>query len=391
MEKGNSGRLQVDLIFIFLLFMGTSLVSLYNMQNFSPGDEDFLVKQLVWYAVGAVLIALIRVFDLNQMYMISFYAYLFGVFVLAILLVSPEGIAKTIYGAKSWFTLPGFGTLQPSEFTKITTIMCLASAISRHKEKYVNKDVKSDFILLFKLIVIVAVPVGLIMLQPDFGTSMVYLVIFSFMVLLSGINWKILFTIIASLAIIAGGSLALIVKYPDQAKEILPIKEYQVDRIMTWFGPEEETTAESYQITKSFSAIGSGQLFGKGLNELQVFIPEAQTDFIFSIIGESFGFVGSSFVIFLYFFLIYKLVSIGLKIYGTSPFGAYFCFGYMAMIAVHTFQNIGMTIGIMPITGIPLLLISYGGSSVLATLIGFGVIYRVSEEITNSEGYMFGR
>ncbi|MFZ3577927.1 FtsW/RodA/SpoVE family cell cycle protein [Virgibacillus sp. DJP39] len=390
MEKENSGGLQYDLIIIFLLFMTASLTALYNMQEFSAEADNFMIKQLVWYTAGAVFIILIRLLDLNQLYMISFYAYIFGVVVLAFLLVAPESISNEVYGAKSWFALPGM-TLQPSEFTKITTIMGMAAAISKHKEKYSNKDFKSDFILLVKLIVIVALPVFLIMLQPDFGTSMVYLVIVGFMILLSGINWKLIFILVTSTALLGAGALALIVKYPDLSEDILHIDPYQINRIETWFEPSGEVDDESYQVEKSFTAVGSGQLFGKGIGKLQVFIPEAQTDFIFSIIAESFGFVGSSLVIFLYFFLIYKLVSIGLKIYGTSVFGAMFCFGYMAMIAVHTFQNIGMTIGIMPITGIPLLLISYGGSSVLATLIGFGIIYRISEEITNSKGYIFNK
>ncbi|WP_404451756.1 rod shape-determining protein RodA [Virgibacillus necropolis] len=390
MEKENTGGVQFDLIIIFLLFMATSLVALYNLQELLPGDEaDFLLKQFIWYSVGAVAIFFIRMLDLNQLYQLSFYAYIFGIIVLAVLLVSPESIANRINGAKSWFTLPGIGTLQPAEFTKVTTILGLAVAISKHKEKYINKDFKSDFILLCKMIVIVAIPVFLILLQPDFGTSMVYLVILSFMVLLSGVNWKLIFTIVASSAIIAAGALALIVKYPDLSEDLLHIDPYQIERIETWFGPEEEVDAGSYQVNKSFLAIGSGQLFGKGIGELQVPVPYAETDFIFSVIAESFGFVGSSFVVFLYFFLIYKLVSIGLKIYSTSIFGSMFCFGYMAMIAIHTFQNIGMTIGIMPITGIPLLLVSYGGSSVLSTLIGFGVVYIISEENTNSEGFMF--
>ncbi|ASN06505.1 FtsW/RodA/SpoVE family cell cycle protein [Virgibacillus necropolis] len=392
MEKENTGGLQFDLIIIFLLFMATSLTALYNLQELLPGDEaDFLFKQFIWYSAGALFIFLIRMLDLNQLYQLSFYAYLFGVLILGVLLVSPESLVPEINGTYSWFAFPGIGTIQPAEFTKITTILGLAITISKHKEKYVNKDFKTDFILLLKLVIIAAIPVFLILLQPDFGTSMVYLVILSFMVLVSGINWKLIFTIVASAAIIGGGALMLIVNYPQLSEDLLNIDPYQIERIETWFGPEEEVDAGSYQVNKSFLAIGSGQLFGKGIGDLQVPVPYAETDFIFSVIAESFGFVGSSFVVFLYFFLIYKLVSIGLKIYNTSVFGSMFCFGYMALISVHTFQNIGMSIGIMPITGVPLLLISYGGSSVLATLIGYGIIYRVSEEITNSEGYMFGK
>lgn len=390
MNNENSGRLQFDLIILFLLFMATSLTALYNRQELTPIPDDFMQSQLVWYCIGAVLIFFIRMIDLNQMYQLSFYVYIIGVIVLAVLLVSPESIATRINGAKSWFTLPGI-TLQPAEFAKITTIMCFAALIAKHKEKYANKSFKSDFLLLFKLAVAAAIPVALIMQQPDFGTSMVYLIIFGFMVLLSGINWKLLFIVVASLIVIGGGALAVVINYPNFSHEVLHIELYQIERIETWFGSDGEVDAGSWQINKSYTAIGSGQLFGKGIGDLQVDVPYAESDFIFAVIGETFGFLGSSFVVFLYFFLIYKLVSIGLKIYSTSVFGAMYCFGFMALIAVHTFQNIGMTIGIMPITGIPLLLISSGGSSVLATLIGYGIVYRVSEEITNSEGYMFGR
>lgn len=387
MEKENSGGLQYDLIIIFLLFMGTSLLALYNMQEFSSENDNFMMQQLVWYILGAISIFFIRMFDLNQIFQLSIYLYLFGVLVLVVLLI----VAPPINGSQSWFVIPGVGTLQPAEFTKITTILGLAFVISKHKEKYIDKTFKSDFILLVKLVVLVAVPVLLILMQPDFGTSMVYLVILSFLILLSGINWKLIFSVVAITALITATALALVVKFPEKTEELTPMKPYQIDRIETWFGPKEEVNNNNWQVTKSFLAIGSGQLFGKGIGDIQVPVPEAETDFIFAIIGETFGFAGSSFVIFLYFILVYKLVSIGIKISTTNIFGAMFCFGYMAMIAVHAFQNIGMSIGIMPITGIPLLLISYGGSSVLATLIGFGIVYRVSEEIMNSKSYMFGR
>ena len=136
-------------------------------------------------------------------------------------------------------------------------------------------------------------------------------------------------------------------------------------------------------------ALGSGQLFGKGMGSLEVNYPEAHTDFIFSVIGESFGFIGSAIVIFLYFMLLYKLVTLGLSIYKHSPFGTFFCYGFLSLLLVHVFQNIGMTLGIMPITGIPLLLVSYGGSSVMSTMLGLGVIYRVAVEYSIQNDYLF--
>ena len=125
------------------------------------------------------------------------------------------------------------------------------------------------------------------------------------------------------------------------------------------------------------------------MGSLQVPFPEAHTDFIFSVIGESFGFIGSALVIFLYFMLLYKLVTLGLNVYQHSPFAAYISFGFLSLLLIHVFQNIGMTLSIMPITGIPLLLISYGGSSVLSTMIGFGLVYRAAVEHTIQNDYFF--
>jgi rod shape determining protein RodA len=122
---------------------------------------------------------------------------------------------------------------------------------------------------------------------------------------------------------------------------------------------------------------------------VEVYYPEAQTDFIFSVIGETFGFIGGAIVILLYFLLLYKLVTLGLNMYQYMPFASYFCFGFLSLILIHVFQNIGMTIGVMPVTGIPLPLISYGGSSVMATMLGMGVVYRIAVEYTIQNDYLF--
>src|SRR5699024_4509112 len=125
------------------------------------------------------------------------------------------------------------------------------------------------------------------------------------------------------------------------------------------------------------------------MSNSEVALPEAHTDFIYSIIGESFGNVGASQVILIFFLLLYKLVTLGMKSYNFSPFGSYICFGFMALILIHTFQNIGMTIGIMPITGIPLLFVSYGGSTTISTMIGFGLIYRIATEYSRQQDFLF--
>ncbi|MCA0972159.1 rod shape-determining protein RodA [Halobacillus litoralis] len=384
MNNTANSRIPSDLILVLLFFMAVSIAALYNMEQFTQASDNYAFKQGVWYAVGTMLVIGVRFFDLHQLYKLSLPAYLFGLVVLAVLLV----VAQPINGAKSWFTLPGM-TLQPSEFTKITTIMYLSAVIVNHKNKYEKRKFMTDLLLLFKLIGVIALPVALIMQQPDFGTSVVYLVILGAAVIFSGINWKLISLTAVLFGGIAAGLGFVAVQYTEFATENLPIDKYQVDRLETWILGEEQQADESYQVSKSLVAIGSGQLFGKGIGDLEVYIPEAQTDFIFAIIGESFGFVGCSILILVYFYLIYRLMTLGLLVHKVDPFGAYFCFGFLIMLSVHAFQNIGMTIGVMPITGIPLLLISYGGSSVLATMLGMGVVYRVYEEYLRSKERMF--
>jgi rod shape determining protein RodA len=387
-SKKQSYYIQNDLIFIFFLFVCVSLLSIYNAQQLEQyGGENFVLKQIIWFTIGVCIVAAIQFLDLDQLYKASIYIYGFGLLILAILLVSPESIAREINGAKSWFTFPGL-SLQPAEFTKMATILFLAATIDKHKTKYGMQSLKTDTLLLVKLLIIIALPVLLIMGQPDFGTAMVYLFIAGMIIILSGIDWKIIMTLILAGALFVTAALGFIIKFPDLAQQ-MGVEAYQIDRIMTWFDPSQQSSDATFHFDRAYMALGSGQLFGKGMDNLQVSFPEAHTDFIFAVVGESFGFIGSALVIFLYFLLLYKLVTLGLSVYKHSPFGSYLCFGFLSILLIHIFQNIGMSLGIMPITGIPLLLISYGGSSVLSTMIGFGIIYRVAVEHTIHNDYLF--
>lgn len=373
-----------------LLFIGVSLLAIYNAEQLPQNvGQNYVIKQIVWFSAGIFLVSIIQFFDLEQLYKASIYIYGFGVLVLIVLLISPESIAAEIRGTKSWFTLPGL-SIQPAEFTKITTILFLAAAISQHKGKYEVPTIPSDIFLLLKIGVITAIPIVFILMQPDFGTSMVYVFIAGMMVLLSGIDWKIIGGLVLTVAALAVSTLLFIVNFPELAEDTIGIAPYQINRLMTWFDPSQNASGDTYQFDLSMLALGSGQLTGKGLNNLQVVqLPDAHTDFIFSIIGESFGFIGSALVILLYFIMLYRLVTLGLKSFENSQFGSYISFGFLSLLLIHAFQNIGMTIGIMPITGIPLLLISYGGSSVLSTMIGFGLVYRVAVEIDIQNDYLF--
>lgn len=389
MLKKQSHYIQIDLIIILMMFITVSLIAIFNAQQLEQySGENFVLKQLVWFAAGVLILCAIQFIDLDQLYKSSIYIYGFGVIILIVLWLSPASIAKTINGSKSWFTgFPGF-SLQPSEFTKIALILFLATIISHHKKKYVKSTIQSDVYLLAKICAATALPVMFTIIQPDLGTSLVYVFIAGVLIILSGIDWKVLTTLIFGGAVLGITIITLVVNFPELAQDLIGIKPYQINRVLIWFDPSLQGN-DTFHIDRSMLSVGSGQLFGKGLASIQVQLPEAHTDFIFSIIGESFGFIGGSVVIFLYFILFYKLVTLGIKVNEFSNFGAFLCFGFMSLLLIHTFQNIGMTIGIMPITGIPLLLISYGGSSILSTMIGFGLIYRVAVEYSIQNDYLF--
>jgi len=391
MTNKQSHYLQTDLIILLILFIGVSLLAIYNAQQLEQyAGKNFALQQAIWYAAGLFILVTIQFFDLEQISKVSIYIYIFGVLLLVALYFSPATIAPEINKAKSWFNLKEYGiplSIQPSEFTKIGIIVYLASLVSRHKEKFKKPNLKTDLFLLLKIIVVTVLPIMFILTEPDLGTSLVILFIGSVIILLSGIDWKIIVLLGTSVTAAATALVGLIVKFPDFARDVIGIKRHQINRVLTWFDPT--SVSDTFHIDRSMQAVGSGQLFGKGMSSLQVLLPEAHTDFIFSVIGESFGFIGAALVILLYFLLLYKLVSLGLQIYKINEFGAYICFGFMSLMLIHTFQNIGMTIGIMPITGIPLLFISYGGSSILSTMIAYALVYRVAIEYDIQNDFLF--
>ena len=241
---------------------------------------------------------------------------------------------------------------------------------------------KEDLLLLGKLLLVGLLPAVFVILQPDFGTFMVYVGITAALILLSGINWRIIFVLVTLFFLMAGTALVLIIYLPGLSQTLLNLEPYQVNRIETWLNMTERTEGQAYQISQSLQAFYSGGLTGSGLGGAKVYIPEAPTDFIFAVIAESFGFLGAAFVVLLYFLLLLKLALLGARMLAVNAYAAYLCFGYGALLFIHAFQNIGMTLGIMPITGIPLLFVSYGGSSVLSAMLGFALVYLVSRQET---------
>lgn len=382
--KKNSDRFDWTLTLLLFLFFLVSCAAIYSAQTSGQyGDRNFLIMQVFWYCVGAGIIFGSIFFDSYQYRKLAWVLYGIGVLSLIFLALAPSSIAPERNGSKNWFVLGSLGTIQPSEFVKIFLVLALSRAVAAHHEKYLEKTLTTDLLLLIKLGAITMVPLGLIVVE-DLGTALVVMAIFTGIILVSGISWKIILPIYGSGAGLVGVIFYLVLKKPEILIKYLHVEDYQFNRIYSWLDPVNHTSGSSYHLMKSLSAIGSGLISGKGFGNGEVYVPESHTDFIFSVIGEEYGFFGGSAVIGLYFLLIYHLIKTALDT--NDSFNTYVCTGIISMITFHVFQNVGMTIQVLPITGIPLPFISYGGSSLMGNMFAMGLVYSIRYHHRN---YMF--
>ncbi|MFC4711336.1 FtsW/RodA/SpoVE family cell cycle protein [Planococcus dechangensis] len=386
-NKGFSDRFDWSLTFIIFLFFIVSLVAISSAQTSGQYLTNFVPRQALFYIVSAGMIAVLMYFDTDQYKKMAYYLYGFGLLLLLMLMVAPDGpgqIAQPINGAKAWFHTP-FVNIQPAEFMKTFYILALAKMISSHHETNLLSTMKSDLLLLGKIAVLLALPLGFILLQPDLGTALVFIAITLAIVVVSGISWKIIVPSFGGVALVGVTLLWMTLNMQDLLGRF-GLKPYMFERIYTWLDPYSYAESGGYNLIAALNAIGSGEVFGKGYQGRQVYVPENHTDFIFTVISEDFGFIGASAVIILFFMLIYHLTKITLQFKDT--FSTYVCAGIIAMITFHVFQNIGMTIQLLPITGIPLPFISYGGSSLIGNMLALGVVFSMRFHHKN---YMFDR
>ncbi|WP_026567843.1 FtsW/RodA/SpoVE family cell cycle protein [Bacillus sp. UNC41MFS5] len=373
-NTNKTSKLDYNLVFILILLFLASCLAIYSAQASGQYKENFLIKQIFWYAVGSGIITGVMTLDSDQLRKLTWYAYGFGLLMLGFLIVAPESIAPVINGAKNWFKIPGVGTIQPSEFVKIFIILGLARVIEDHHQKNQMKTMQTDFWLLVKIGIVTMIPLGLIIKQ-DLGTALVFLAIMLGMIFISGISWKLLAPLFSAGIALVGTIFYFVLWKPDLLEKYLGVGEYQLRRIYSWLDPYSYQGSDAYQLTKSLLAIGSGQTGGKGFGNREVYLPESQTDFIFSVVGEEYGFIGASVLISLFFLLVYHITKVGMET--KNNFYTYICVGVISMITFHVFQNIGMTIGVLPITGIPLPFISYGGSALMGNMFGLGLIFSI--------------
>ncbi|WP_338751249.1 FtsW/RodA/SpoVE family cell cycle protein [Bacillus sp. FJAT-52991] len=378
----NSSRIDFGLILILLMLFVVSVVAIYSAQTTGQYGTNFVLRQTIYYIIGIVIVCIVIRFDSDQLSAMSWYLYGFGLFMLVALIFAPESIAPVRNGAKAWFDF-GPISIQPSEFVKAFLILTLSRAIVTHHQNNPVKTIQSDFMLLIKLGIITLVPL-LLVIREDLGTSLVFISILLGMIFVSGITWKILAPLFGSATALIVGIFYLVLYNPMVLEKYLGVKQYQFGRIYSWLDPYSYESSTGFHLTRSLLAIGSGQTTGKGFGTREVYLPESHTDFIFSIIGEEFGFIGASVVVSLFFLLIYHMTKLALNT--RIPYYSYMCAGVISMITFHVVQNIGMTIGLLPITGIPLPFISYGGSSLMGNMFAMGLIFSITY---NERRYMF--
>lgn len=369
-------RLDKTTIIIIIFLAICSITFIYSSQETGQYIENFALMQTRNYVIGVALLLAVAYLDADQIERIAWPLYIIGFLAIVLLPLMPSSIAPVRYGAQRWYSFPFIGSIQPSEFFKIALIVLSAHITTKHNALYVVRTVWTDLMLIGKILLITIIPSLFVYQQPDTGMVFLYLAGSVAVIFLSGVKKKLLITVTAIPIIIFSILLYLYFLQPavlfDQLVPLL--KPHQQDRILGWLMPYEYAD-HSYQTTKSLLAVGSGELLGNGLGNGMVYIPEKHTDFIFATIAEEGGFVTASFVVSLLFILLYRMVVIGGM--SESSFGLYICVGALAMYTLQIFQNIGMTIGLMPVKGISLPFLSYGGSSLFSNMIFLGLILSI--------------
>ncbi len=357
-----------------LMICSVVVLSGATRDDIAGSPHYYVIRQSVFAAVGLALLLAVSRIDYTRLreYRTQIYAFLVASNVFVLL------VGAAAKGSRRWIDL-GFFQFQPSELGKVLLILTLAAFIADRA-----RDRHTDGIVL-PVLGLTAIPAALVFLQPDLGSALVYGAIALTMLFIAGIPWQQMFALFMVIVLVAT---AVLWALPAAGVNVL--HDYQVDRLTAFLHPGEDPSGQGFQQNQGEIAIGSGQRVGRGAdNATQTqlnFIPEHHTDFVFAVVGESYGFAGAALVMTLYALLIWR----GLRILALARdlFGALIAAGVVAILMFQVFVNVGMNVGIMPITGVTLPLMSYGGASVLATFIALGLLQSVS--VKSRESGAFG-
>ncbi|MBR6690450.1 MAG: FtsW/RodA/SpoVE family cell cycle protein [Bacilli bacterium] len=369
MKNTSKHKIDISILICIILFAIISLITIGSAQKLLTDETNLVLKQIIWYIAGFGLVGIVMFMGNKFLYKNAWILYIVGVLSLILVLF----FGATINDARCWFKIPGIGNIQPSEFMKIILIIVLGRMINDFKEKYNLPTLKQEFIFLIKVCIVVGIPSILTFLQPDTGVVLIYLLITFVMLFISGIRYRWFFIVLGIFGVAVGFVLLTYFLNNDLFIKIFGSSFFlRVDRLLDW------SSGSGYQLENGITAIGSGGLIGYGVNNTPIYFPEPQTDFIFAVYSNNFGFIGSIILIGIITFFDLRLVRLAIE--SPSNTNKYIISGIIGMLIYQQLQNIGMTIGLMPITGITLPFISYGGSSLLSYMIMAGIIFNVSNE-----------
>jgi len=353
--------------FDFLLVLAVVMLAIFGILVVGSAKQDLQIKQIYGVIFGFSIMIIIAFIDYS--FILKFYWVIYALNIVLLLATYHPSLGRKVYGAQRWIEIGGFG-FQPSELAKILLILFFAQFIMKYRERL------TSFYMIILNLLFLAVPLGLIYKQPDLSTSIVIILIFCTLLFAAGLNWKI---IAGVLLVFIPSVTVFIILVLEEGQTI--ITDYQRNRIMGFLYPND-FIQYSYQQLNSVIAIGSGQLTGKGLNNNALtsvkngdFISQAQSDFIFSIVGEELGFVGCITIILLVLFIVIKCLTIARRAKDLS--GSLIAIGIAALLGFQSIVNIGVATFLLPNTGIPLPFVSYGLTSLLCSFIAIGIVLNI--------------
>ena len=369
MRNTSKYKIDISILICIILFAIISVITIGSAQKLLTDETNLVLKQIMWYGIGFGLVGLVMFTGNKFLYKNAWILYIVGILSLILVLF----FGATINDARCWFKIPGIGNIQPSEFMKIILIIVLGKMINDFKEKYNNPNLKQEFVFLIKVCIVVGIPSILTFLQPDTGVVLIYLLITFVMLFISGIRYRWFILVLGIFGLAVGAILITYFVNTDLFIKIFGSSFFlRVDRLLDW------SSGSGYQLENGITAIGSGGLIGYGVNNTPIYFPEPQTDFIFAVYSNNFGFIGSMILLGIITFFDLRLVKLAIE--SPNNINKYIISGIIGMLIYQQLQNIGMTIGLMPITGITLPFISYGGSSLLSYMIMLGIIFNISNE-----------
>lgn len=389
------------LVTYLVLMAIASIASIYSAFGIVGASDGwgYIIKQTMWFIVGAIAIGAIMYLGNDSMLQFAKIAYWILMVCLMILLCNKllnkfTGMnfpyIEAVNGATSWFQFPAIGSFQPSEFMKIVLIIITAGVIDKHNQNKVIDSYEMDFSLFIEVAKWAVPPMLLILIQPDTGIVIIIALSLIAMIVCSGIKkqWLIIFAVVIGIGLLIFFYLYFFhFNFLSKIEIIAGENGYKLKRIQAWLNPETDINGEGHQLYMALLVLGSAGINGFGIGKELVLIPEAQTDFIFAVIGQSWGLIGTLFIVILCLGLDIHLLKIASNC--KNMFEKYFILGVLGMLLYQQVQNIGMIIGLLPITGITLPLISYGGSSVLSYLIAFAIIMNASAKAKKLSDYVY--